>query len=253
MNAIDLNCDVGESFGRYSLGDDAGLMAWISSVNVACGFHAGDPMVMQHTVSRAQQYKLAIGAHPSYPDLQGFGRRAMVLEAAEVEAILLYQIGALAAFLRSCGDELVHVKPHGALYNQAAKDDELAAAVARGIARFSRSLILVGLAGSALIRAGIEAGLPVAAEGFVERGYAPDGSLIARRQAGALIEDAAQAADQAVRLATQGIQAEIDGRAVIWKVDTLCIHGDSPHALRTAQMVRNALEAKGIIIQRLGS
>ncbi len=252
MKPIDLNCDMGESFGRYSLGDDERLMPWVSSVNIACGFHAGDPLVMQSTLARARQHNLAIGAHPSYPDLQGFGRRAMVLEAEEVESMLLYQIGALAGFLRSSGGELTHVKPHGALYNQAAKDPLLAAAVARGVARFSRALILVGLAGSALTRAGSEAGLPVAAEGFVERGYKPDGSLIPRGQPGALIEQPAQAAVQAIQLATQGIRTEVNGEARYWNVDTLCIHGDSPHALQIAQAVRTALEGEGIPIRRLG-
>ncbi len=252
MNVIDLNCDMGVSFGRYNLGDDAALMPWISSVNIACGFHAGDPLVMQSTIALAQQHNLAIGAHPSYPDLQGFGRRAMAMNPDELEAMLLYQIGALAGFLHSSGGELTHVKPHGALYNQAAREPALAAAVARGVLRFSHSLILVGLAGSALIRAGLEAGLQVAAEGFVERGYMPDGSLIPRGRPGAIIEDPAQAATQAIQLATKGICAEVDGQVVTWRVDTLCIHGDSAHALNIAQAVRYALEDAGIHIRRLG-
>ena len=193
---IDLNCDMGESFGRYRLGTDADLMAYITSANIACGLHAGDPVIMEGTVRLAQEHGVAAGAHPGFPDLQGFGRRAMQLTPEEAEAFVLYQIGALAAFARASGAELVHVKPHGALYNQAAQDYTMARAIARAIARFSPQLILVGLANSRLMEAGLEAGLPVACEAFVDRAYEADGSLRSRRLPGAVLHDPQQAASQ---------------------------------------------------------
>ncbi len=239
MPTIDLNCDMGESYGRYSLGQDQALLTYVTSVNIACGYHAGDPLVMRDTVRLALEHGAAIGAHPGYPDLQGFGRRAMDLSAEEVEAVVLYQIGALAGFARAAGAELTHVKPHGALYNQAAKNWALAQAVARGTARFSKHLILVGLAGSLSLQAGSEAGLRTASEGFPERGYTPEGTLIPRSQPGALIESPAEAAAQAVRLAQSGL-------------DTLCIHGDSPHALEIVRAVQAALAQAGFLAARLG-
>ncbi len=237
--SIDLNCDMGESFGRYALGADSQVLEWVTSANIACGLHAGDPLVMQQTVSLAARRGAAIGAHPGYPDLQGFGRRVMDLTAEEVEAFVLYQVGALAAFTRAAGAELVHVKPHGALYNQAARDAALAAAIARGVARFSRGLILVGLAGSRLPEAGLEAGLQVASEGFPDRAYNPDGSLRSRREAGAVLESVEAVCAQALRLVREGPGAGI-------RVETLCIHGDGPHAPEFARAVRQTLEAAGI-------
>lgn len=183
---IDLNCDMGESFGRYALGHDEAIMPFITSANIACGFHAGDPLVMAKTVALAVRHGVAVGAHPGYPDLQGFGRRSMDLSPDEVESIVLYQVGALAGFARAAGAELAHVKPHGALYNQAATDRASAQAIARDVARFSKNLILVGLAGSVLIEAGVEAGLRVANEGFPDRAYNPDGTLTSRRMPGAV-------------------------------------------------------------------
>lgn len=244
---IDLNCDMGESFGRYTLGSDAGLLALVTSVNIACGLHAGDPLVMANTVRLAKQAGAAIGAHPGYPDLQGFGRRSMEMAVDEVESVVLYQIGALAAFARAEQGKLTHVKPHGALYNQAAKDRLLADAIARAVQRFDPALILVGLAGSQLIQAGIEMGLRTANEGFPERGYNPDGSLMNRRLPGALIHDPQQAADQALRLVREGIATPTG----IVQVDTLCIHGDSPGAVEIAQAVRARLQAAGIELRQL--
>ena len=249
---IDLNCDMGESFGHYPLGSDAEIIRYISSANIACGFHAGDPLVMSATVALAAAARVNIGAHPGYPDLQGFGRRNMELSPAEIEALVLYQIGALAGFARSAGVELVHVKPHGALYNQAAKDPALAAAVARGVAHFSRELILVGLAGSRLIDAGIDAGLPTASEGFADRAYNPDGSLRARSLPGAVHTDPAEAAAQAVRLAQQGIPITAGSHQTCYApVDTLCIHGDTPGAPDFARDVRAALAEAGIEVKGL--
>jgi len=245
---LDINCDMGESFGRYTLGQDVQLMSLVTSVNIACGFHAGDPLVMQETVRLALDHGLAIGAHPSYPDLQGFGRREMALSPGEVEAMVLYQIGALAGFVQSAGSRLHHVKPHGALYNQAAKDPTLAAAIARAVRRHDPGLILIGLAGSALVEAGIEAGLRTAAEGFPERGYNPDGTLIRRGQPGAQIDSPKLAGEHAVQLATNGIQFKRDDAIYQVTVETLCIHGDAPQALQIARAVNAALASAGIVI-----
>jgi UPF0271 protein len=248
---IDLNCDLGESFGRYALGEDEEVMAFITSANVACGMHAGDPPVIDRTVQLAARIGVSVGAHPGYPDLQGFGRRVMDLTAEEVEAFILYQVGAVAAFARAANVPLVHVKPHGALYNQAAGDLRLAAAVARGVARFSRDLILVGLAGSALTRAGLEAGLRVASEGFPDRAYNPDGSLRSRRLPGAVLESDDEMCAQAVRLAQEGIASASGDHQAVIPVDTLCIHGDHPGAARRAALIRQVLEAEGITVQAL--
>ena len=251
MITIDLNCDMGESFGRYTLGSDEELMPYLSSINLACGFHAGDPMVIQQTVQTAVKYNLAVGAHPGYPDLQGFGRRKIEMSPEEVEAMVLYQIGALWGFLRSARIEMTHVKPHGALYNQAAQKVRLANAIARSVRRFSKELILVGLAGSALIEAGLECGLNVANEGFVERGYQADGRLVPRGMEGAVIHDPIIAARQAIQLAMDGITVHKGEMAMNVKIDTLCIHGDSPNALEIVRAVRSAMEEAGYKIQRL--
>ncbi len=249
MKAIDLNCDMGESFGRYVLGTDEVLMDYVSSVNLACGFHAGDPLVMQRTVEMAVKKKVAIGAHPAYPDLQGFGRRFIEMSAEEVEAMVLYQLGALWGFVKAAGAELIHVKPHGALYNKAAQDIKTARAIASAVRRFSTLLILVGLANSALVQAGQEIGLKTANEGFVERGYQEDGSLIPRGQKGDLIHDPEVAAQQAVRLAIEGLVIKTADRVKAVKIDTLCIHGDSSQAVSIVKAVRSALEEAGLEIR----
>jgi UPF0271 protein len=244
---IDLNCDLGESFGRYTLGNDAALMPHITSANIACGFHAGDASVMQATVRLAKQHGAAIGAHPGWPDLQGFGRREMSLSAEETGALILYQLGALAAFAKAEGAELRHVKPHGALYNQAAKNRELANAIARAVKRFSGDLILVGLAGSSLVAAGAEVGLRVANEGFPDRAYNPDGSLMSRNLTGAVIESPEDVARNAMQLAKDGI---FFGEKRV-QVDTLCLHGDNIHAAENARQLREALQKEGIEIAAL--
>ncbi|NPV85237.1 MAG: LamB/YcsF family protein [Anaerolineae bacterium] len=239
---VDINCDMGEGFGRYTLGRDSELIPLVSSVNIACGMHAGDPLVMEKTVRLAAAFGVRVGAHPGYPDLQGFGRRAMDLTPEEVEAFVLYQVSALAGFACAAGISLTHVKPHGALYNQAAQDVVLARAVARAVARFDTGLILVGLAGSALIEAGVEQGLQVANEGFPERGYNPDGTLMSRRQPGSVIDDPLRAAAQALNLVQNGIEMMTrEGERCRVGIDTLCIHGDSPNALAVASAVRAAL------------
>ena len=244
---IDLNCDMGESFGKYKLGDDAAIMPFISSANIACGSHAGDPLVMRSTIRLAKVHGVAIGAHPGWPDLQGFGRREMDLTPDEAEAFVLYQIGALAAFAKAEGWELRHVKPHGALYNQAARDRTLADSIARVVKRFDKDLILVGLAGSALIDAGLEIGLRVANEGFPDRRYNPDGTLASRKEAHAILESPEEVAAHAVALAQAGI--DFAGRLV--QVDTLCLHGDNVHAPQNAKLVREALSTSGIEVKSM--
>jgi UPF0271 protein len=239
---IDLNCDLGEA-----IGNDADIMPRITSANIACGFHAGDANMMQVTVRLAKKYGVAIGAHPGWPDLQGFGRREMNGSAEETEAIVLYQIGALAAIAKADGVELRHVKPHGALYNQAAKDIVLARSIARAVKRFSADLILVGLAGSSLVEAGMEAGLRVANEGFPDRAYNLDGLLMSRSLPGAVIESPEDVARHAIKLATQGIQ--FNGKTA--RVDTLCLHGDNIHAAENARKLRDAMKQAGIEIEAL--
>lgn len=240
---VDLNCDLGESYGRYELGEDERVMAYITSANIACGLHAGDPMVIDRTIQRAASRGVAVGAHPGYPDLQGFGRRVMDLTPEEAEAFMLYQVAALAGFAKAHNVDLVHVKPHGALYNQAARDPSLAAAVVRGIRRFSASLVVVGLAGSVLLAEAQAAGMRAASEGFPDRAYNLDGTLRSRRLPGAVIESIEEVCEQAVKLATQGIL--IDGGQPI-PIDTLCLHGDHSGAADRAAAVRHALEVNGI-------
>ena len=249
---IDINCDMGESFGRYALGHDEALLPLITSANIACGLHAGDPVVMEQTVRLAREARVAIGAHPGLPDLQGFGRRPLELSPEEAEAFVLYQVGALAAFTQAQGVELTHVKPHGALYNQAAQDRGLAQAIARAVARFSRRLILVGLAGSALVEAGVDEGLPVANEGFPERGYTPAGTLLPRRQPGAIIASPRQAAAQALRLAQEGVAISSSHGTELIPVDTLCVHGDNPNAVEILRAIRAELSAHGLPVAPLG-
>lgn len=248
---IDLNCDMGESFGRYTLGDDAAMLDVVTSANVACGLHAGDPTVIQATVALAAQKGVAVGAHPGYPDLQGFGRRTMALTPAEIEATLLYQIGALAGFARAAGVPLVHVKPHGALYNVAAREQTVAEAIARAIVAFDANLIVVTLPDSALAHAAQTLGLRVAGEGFADRAYREDGSLVPRTEPGAVIHDPALATARALRMVTQGEVEAVTGKVIPLHIDTLCIHGDTPGAVAIAATLRSALEAAGVVIAPL--
>ena len=250
---IDLNADVGESVGPWSMGHDALLIRLVSSVNIACGLHAGDPLTIERTVAVAVASGAAIGAHPGYPDLVGFGRRDLDLSAEEVEATVIYQVGAVASFARAAGVELRHVKAHGALYNRAARDPGIAAAIARAIRRSGGHLVLVGLAGSALLDAGREAGLRVAAEAFPDRAYEPDGSLRARRHADAVLTDSEEIATRALAMARDGIAVAVDGSVVALEPDTLCLHGDNPAAVDHARAVRRALEDAGISIAPVGS
>ncbi|HZX69699.1 MAG TPA: 5-oxoprolinase subunit PxpA [Rhodanobacter sp.] len=253
MKRIDLNCDLGESFGAWCMGEDAALLELVSSANIACGFHAGDPVVMQRTVRLAAAHGVAIGAHVSLPDLQGFGRREMKVSANEVYALSLYQLGALHAFVRAAGTQLAHVKPHGALYNMAARDRALADAIAAAVHAFDSQLILFGLAGSALLDAGTARGLPVAAEAFADRRYLADGSLQPRSEAGAVIDDAGAATGQALAIARDGVTTAADGIRINLHADTLCLHGDGAHAVPLARRLRAVLEAADIRIAAPGS
>jgi 5-oxoprolinase (ATP-hydrolysing) subunit A len=248
---IDLNCDMGESFGAYRLGDDASLLPLITSANVACGFHAGDPVVLDQTVRLARAQRVSVGAHPGYPDLAGFGRRHMALSPAEIESAVLYQVGALAAFCRAYGLPLVHVKVHGALYNAAALDPVIAQSIARGIARFDRSLVMVGLASSqAMAEAAGQAGLRYAREAFADRVYNPDGTLQSRSVASSLITDPAAVGQQAAQIARGSVVAH-GGASLPIQADTLCLHGDNPSAVANAHAVRAALAAAGIELRGL--
>lgn len=244
---IDLNCDMGESFGRYALGNDAEVMPFISSANIACGLHAGDPLVMRSTIHLAKRYGVAIGAHPGWPDMQGFGRREMFLTPTEAEAFVLFQLGALFGMARAEATTLSHIKLHGALYHQAAKDPRLAASIAQAVKRFDKELIFVGLAGSAMLAAALDQGLRGASEAFPDRRYHPDGTLVSRMEPNAVMQSPEEVAERAVILASQGI--EIEGRRV--HVDTLCLHGDNPSAADNARLVRKSLEKAGIQVTAL--
>jgi UPF0271 protein len=248
MDRVDLNCDMGESFGAWTLGDDAAIMASITSASIACGLHAGDSTVMRRTVRLAQESGVSIGAHPGLPDLAGFGRREITVTPEEVRDLVLYQVGALAAFARAEGRQLRHVKPHGALYNMAARDRALADAIAEAVRSFDPALVLFGLAGSALIAAGESAGLRVASEVFADRAYEPDGSLAPRSRPGAVIHDPAAVAARAVAMVRDGVVHATDGSRVRVRADTICVHGDTPGAAGLARTVRRALEAAGILV-----
>ena len=251
MAKIDLNCDVGESFGAYKLGFDEEIIRHVSSANIACGFHAGDPVVMQQTIKLAKTYGVKVGAHPGYPDLLGFGRRNMAVAPAEVKCYLVYQIGALQAFARVEGLELQHVKPHGAFYNMAVENLELAQAIAEAVRSLDEGLILVALAGSAWVDIAKEQGLRVAAEAFADRAYAADGSLVPRSQPGAVLEDKKTVAERVIRMIEEGQVRAITGEDITIKADTICLHGDTPGALELAIHLRGALQDRAIRIAPL--
>ncbi len=243
---IDLNCDMGEGFGAWAMGNDIELLDHVSSANIACGFHAGDPSTMRRVVGVALERGVCVGAHPGLPDLQGFGRRVMQVSAAEVHAMVVYQVGALAAFAHAAGGALSHVKAHGALYNMAAKDRALADAIARAVHEVDPKLVLFGLAGSEMIRAAEALGLPVASEVFADRSYQDDGSLSPRGQPGALIEDVEQAVAQVLQMVRQRSVHSVSGKEVALRADTLCIHGDQPGALAFVRRIRSELDAIGV-------
>jgi len=250
---LDLNADVGESFGAYKLGQDESLMPSITSASVACGFHAGDPGVMRETVALARQHGVAVGAHPSFPDLVGFGRREMRATPREVEDFVVYQIGALAATAAAAGTRLQHVKAHGALYNMAVRDAQLADAIARATVAVDRSLILFGLPGSELIAAGQRAGLRTAREGFADRAYKRDGTLVPRSEPGAVIEDLELVVTRAVSMARDRTINAIDGSRITLEVETICVHGDTPGAGLLASRIRAALVDAGVSVLSVGA
>jgi len=243
---IDLNADVGEGM------DDAALLPLLSSANVACGLHAGSPAIMDRTVALALSMRVRVGAHPGYPDRENFGRTDLRLPDDEVRALVLYQVGALDAFVRAHGGALLHVKAHGALYNRAARDAHLARAVAEGVRAYRADLILVGLAGSLQLEAARAAGLRAAGEAFADRRYLPDGSLLPRSQPGAVLHDPTEAAEQALRIVRDGQAIAADGSQVRIDAQTLCLHGDTEGAPLIARAVRKRLEAAGVTIAPLG-
>ena len=249
----DLNAYVGESFGAYVLGQDPVIMPCVTSVSVACGFHAGDPGVMRETVALARQQGVAVGAHPGFPDLAGFGRRQMRLTPTEIEDLVVYQIGALAAVAAAQGVRLQHVKAHGALYNMAAAEPQLADAIARAIVSVDRSLLLVGLSGSALIDAGRRAGLRTASEVFADRGYRSNGSLVPRGAEGAVLEDPDVVSARALEMVRRLEIASVDGPVVRVQPDTICVHGDTPGAANLARAIRRTLEEAGVAVRPMSS
>lgn len=249
---IDLNCDMGESFGAWKLGADDAVLPYITSANVACGFHAGDPSVMRATIAKARTNGVAVGAHPSLPDLVGFGRRNMDVTPDDVYDLVVYQVGALLGFVKAGGAELQHVKAHGALYNMAAAKCELASAIAHAVHDVDPGLVLFGLPGSHLISEGESAGLKTASEAFADRNYMGDGSLVSRRRPDAQVHNVDEAVRRALRMAREGTVQTVDGDDLSIRVDTICIHGDGPHAAEFAKALRTAFEAEGISVRALG-
>lgn len=249
MFSVDLNCDLGESFGAFRIGDDSEMMKYITSANIACGFHAGDPNIMFQTVEMAQKNGVKIGAHPGFPDLNGFGRRNMNLSNDEIYNIVLYQIGALQAFVKAQGVKLHHVKPHGALYNMCAVNPNLADAVAKAVFHLDSNLILFGLANSELIVAGNKYGLKTAQEVFADRTYQPDGTLTPRSEPNALITNDQQAIKQTIQMVKEKHVKAVNGEMIPIVADTICLHGDGKHAVSFAQKITLAFEKEGIQIK----
>lgn len=249
MYRVDLNCDLGESFGAYTMGLDEEILPFVTSANIACGFHGGDPGVMRKTVLLALKNKVAIGAHPGLPDLIGFGRRNMEITSQEAYDMVVYQIGALEGFVKAAGGKMQHVKPHGALYNMAAKKQELAEAIAEAVYKVNPELILFGLSGSELVLAGERIGLRTAHEVFADRTYQADGSLTPRKQSDALITNQEQAVAQVIRMVKEGTVLSQQGEQVVIKADTVCLHGDGAHALVFARHIRRILEQENITVR----
>lgn len=252
---VDLNSDMGESFGRYKLGYDEEVLEYVSSANIACGAHAGDPLVMEETVKFALENGVAVGAHPGYPDLQGFGRRSLAMSPNEIEAFVLYQLGALSAFVQSHGGKLRHVKPHGALYIDAYKaasagDESICRAIGNAVKRFDPSLILVGLAGSKMVDIWRRMGLKVAEEVFADRAYNPDGTLVSRSKPGAVIKDPDEVVRRVIKMVKDKEIVAIDGTVIKdFSFDTICVHGDTPTAVELVRRIREAFDREGIEVK----
>lgn len=253
MYKVDLNCDLGESFGNYKIGCDSEVIKYISSCNIACGFHASDPVVMSKTVDFAKKQGVSCGAHPGFQDLQGFGRREIKLSEEEVKAIIKYQIGALYGFLKSNNMKLQHVKPHGALYNMAAKDYDMAKAICEGIYEFDKDIILLGLSGSNLIKAGEDIGLKTANEVFADRAYNDDGSLVSRKLKASVITDEDIAIKRVIKMIKEHKVTSINGKEISIIPQSICVHGDNLKALEFVQKIRSTFENKGIIIEPLSN
>ncbi|MDU4962526.1 MAG: 5-oxoprolinase subunit PxpA [Sporomusaceae bacterium] len=251
--SIDLNCDSGESFGVYRLGLDAEIIPLVTSVNIACGFHASDPVHMHQTVKLAKKYGAAVGAHPSYPDLVGFGRRPLQASPEEIKGDVIYQIGALQGFCRAEAISLQHVKAHGALYNDAAKDLEVAVAIAEAVKAIDPGLYLVCLSQSAMIEAAKRVGIRYVEEVFADRAYTAAGGLVSRKLAGAVIHDPQAVADRVVQMATEKTVTAIDGSVVALNPQTICLHGDTPGAVELAGRIRRALQAAGVTLRPFGA
>jgi len=251
MFCVDLNSDLGESFGNYKIGLDQDIMKHVTSVNIACGWHAGDPTVMNETIIKSKEAGNQIGAHPGFPDLLGFGRRNLAVSPEEIRLYTIYQVGALNAFAKAHQLQLQHVKPHGAMYNMAASNDLLAKGIAEGVKAVVPDAILLGLANSALIRAGKEVGLKVAQEVFADRAYMADGSLVPRNQPGAVIHDLSEALDRVVRMVKEGVVTAITGETISIQADSICVHGDNPEAVQFVQKIRERLTSEGIEIKPL--
>ncbi len=248
MLKIDINSDIGESFGNYRLGLDEEVVRYVSSANIACGWHAGDPMIMEATVNASVAAGVAVGAHPGFPDLLGFGRREIKVTRQEAKNYTKYQIGALWAFAASKGAKLQHVKPHGALYNMAAVDPYLARAIAEGVYEVDKKLILVGLANSELVKAGRDVGLRVASEVFADRAYNRDGTLVSRKLEGSMIHDTGLALSRTIRMVTEGKVHAVTGEDIGIQADSICVHGDNPQAVDFVRAIRSGLESQGIQI-----
>lgn len=251
MYNVDLNSDLGESFGNYTLGMDEEILKFVSSANVACGWHAGDALVMEETVALAKKYGTAVGAHPGFPDLMGFGRRNMAVTPEEAKAYVKYQLGALKAFTDSHGIKVQHVKPHGALYNMAAVDEKLAKAMCEAVYEVDKDIIFMGLAGSKMITAAEEIGLKVCSEVFADRAYNDDGTLVSRKLPGSVIKDKELAIRRVVRMVKEGKVKSINGNDISIKADSICVHGDNPKALEFVKNIRKTLEAEGVEIKNL--
>lgn len=253
MLRVDLNCDLGESFGRYKLGLDEEVIGYVSSANVACGFHASDPTVMARTVRLCKEAGAAVGAHPGFPDLQGFGRRNMQVPPEELGDMVLYQVAALAGFCRAEGVKLAHVKPHGAMYNMAVKDAAMAEAICAAVQKIDPRLAILAPGGSELAKAAQKYNLPFICEVFADRAYQADGTLVPRSQPGAVIEDEQTAIERVIRMVTAGEVLTIDGQVIKVAADSVCVHGDGAKALAFVKNIRAALQAAGIAVMAAGA
>ncbi len=247
---VDISCDLGESYGAFRIGNDEEIMPYITSANVACGFHAGDPLTMVKTVALAKKYEVAVGAHPGYPDLMGFGRREMQLSNEEAKSYIIYQVGALLGFVKVFGLSLQHVKPHGAMYNTALKDRELSKAIAEAVAELDKNLIVFAPPKSTMAELAANAGLRVAYEFFADRAYNPDGSLVSRRKPGAVIEEPEEVVKRAIQAIKEGVIEAFSGEVVkLGQIHTICVHGDTPKAVKLAEALRKGLAKAGIDVK----